>query len=107
MIEGRTKISWWKPAALLILGVTTVGAGHAAAVPCESLASRKLPDTTITAAQSIPAGTYTAPNGEVFKNMPAFCRLAATLAPTGDSEIGIEVWMPALGWKGKLEGVGK
>ena len=84
-------MSWWKLAALLALGFTTVGAGHAAAMPCEGLASLKLPDTTITAAQSIPAGTYTAPNGEVFKNMPAFCRVAATLTPTSDSEIGIEV----------------
>jgi feruloyl esterase len=106
MNEGRTKMSWWKLAALLALGFTTVGAGHAAAMPCEGLASLKLPDTTITAAQSIPAGTYTAPNGEVFKNMPAFCRVAATLTPTSDSEIGIEVWMPALAWNGKFEGVG-
>ena len=30
----------------------------AAAVTCESLASLTLPETTITAAQSIPAGTY-------------------------------------------------
>ena len=30
--------------------------------------------------------------------MPAFCRVAATLTPTSDSDIGIEVWMPA--WLG-------
>ena len=32
--------------------------------------------------------------------------MAATLKPTGDSEIKIEVWMPASGWNGKLESVG-
>jgi feruloyl esterase len=73
---------------------------------CESLVSLKLSHTTITAAQSIPAGTYTAPNGEVFANMPAFCRVAATLTPASDSEIGIEVWMPSSTWNGRFEGVG-
>ncbi len=99
-------MSWRKLAAVLVLGVATLGAGQAAARPCENLGSLKLSDTTITVAQSIPAGNYTAPNGEVFKNMPAFCRVAATLTPTSDSEIGIEVWMPESGWNGKFEGVG-
>lgn len=79
---------------------------QAAALTCQSLASLKLSHTTITAAQSIPAGTYTAPNGEVFQNIPAFCRVAATLTPTSDSQIGIEIWMPAHRWNGKFEGVG-
>ena len=78
----------------------------AATMTCANLASLKLSHTTITAAQSIPAGTYTAPNGEVFQNMPAFCRVAATLTPTTDSEIGIEVWMPSSTWNGRFEGVG-
>src|ERR1700693_4871320 len=106
MKKGRTDMLWWKLAAVLVLCAATVRARQAAAETCENLASLKLPDTTITAAQSIPAGTYTAPNGEVFKNMPAFCRVAATLTPTSDSEIGIEVWMPDSGWNGKFEGVG-
>ncbi|HSZ62016.1 MAG TPA: tannase/feruloyl esterase family alpha/beta hydrolase [Terriglobales bacterium] len=38
--------------------------------------------------------------------MPAFCRVAATLTPTSDSSIGIEVWMPSATWNGKFEGVG-
>jgi feruloyl esterase len=79
---------------------------QAAAATCESLASLKLSQTTITAAQSVPAGTYTAPDGEVFTNMPAFCRVAATLTPTSDSEIGIEVWMPSSTWNRRFEGVG-
>ncbi|HXN19030.1 MAG TPA: tannase/feruloyl esterase family alpha/beta hydrolase, partial [Candidatus Binatus sp.] len=93
-------------ATAAIFAFATVGADYAAAGTCESLASLELPNTTITAAQSIPAGTYTAPNGEMFENMPAFCRVAATLTPTSDSEIGIEVWMPASDWNGKFEGVG-
>jgi feruloyl esterase len=93
------KIAW-----ALVFAAFTVG--QAAAATCESLGSLKLPETTITAAQSIPAGTYTATNGQVFTNMPAFCRVAATLAPTSDSDIAIEVWMPASSWNGRFEGVG-
>jgi feruloyl esterase len=84
----------------------TFAISQAVAMTCESLASLQLSHTTITAAQSIPAGTYTAPNGEVFTNMPSFCRVAATLTPTSDSEIGIEVWMPSSTWNRRFEGVG-
>ena len=42
----------------------------------------------------IPAGTYTAPNGQVFPNLPAFCRVAGVSKPRPTSNIGFEVWMP-------------
>ena len=38
--------------------------------------------------------------------MPAFCRVAATLTPSSDSEIKIEVWLPESGWNGNLQSVG-
>ena len=60
----------------------------------------------MTAAQAIAAGTYTAPDGEVFTDLPAFCRIAATLTPTADSDIKIEVWMPYSGWNGRYLGTG-
>jgi feruloyl esterase len=37
---------------------------------------------------------------------PAFCQVAATLKPTSDSNIRIEVWLPTSGWNGKFLGVG-
>jgi feruloyl esterase len=40
------------------------------------------------------------------RNLPAFCRIAATLMPSADSDIKIEVWMPTSGWNGKFEAVG-
>ena len=43
---------------------------------------------------------------EASRVLPAFCRVAATLKPTADSDIKIEVWMPASGWNGKLQAVG-
>ena len=95
----------------------------ASAASCESLATLALPHSTVTLAQAVPAGQLTLPPGAVptfpgfpppnFGNLPAFCRVAATLKPTSDSEIKIEVWMPASpsgtspgGWNGKLESVG-
>jgi feruloyl esterase len=60
----------------------------------------------ITTAESFNGGTYTAPDNEVFTNLPAFCRIAATLTPTSDSNIKIEVWMPSSGWDGRYFGTG-
>ncbi|PYS49310.1 MAG: tannase/feruloyl esterase family alpha/beta hydrolase [Acidobacteria bacterium] len=82
-----------------------------AAGSCESLASLKLPDTTITMAQSVAAGAFTVPAGgrgaaPRYDDLPAFCRVAATLKPTADSDIKIEVWLPASGWNAKFEAVG-
>jgi feruloyl esterase len=81
-----------------------------AAATCASLKNLMLRDTEITAAQPIPTATptapYTAPDGEVFTNLPAFCRIAATLTPTPDSNIKIEVWMPFSGWNGRFLGTG-
>jgi len=75
-----------------------------AASTCESLATLPLPSTTIITAASVPAGTFTAPDGSVFLNLPAFCRVAGSIQPTGDSDIRFEVWMPVSGWNGKFAG---
>jgi len=91
---------------VLATAISGIGPRPADAATCRSLAGLALPDTTITAAQLIPAGTYTAPDGEVFTNLPAFCRVAATLTPTSDSDINIEVWMPYSGWDGRYFGTG-
>lgn len=75
---------------------------------CESLGSLKLQDTIITTAAfvaagefDIPAGSMERSNSSVFKSAPAFCRVRAEIKPTQDSDIKIEVWMPASGWNGK------
>jgi hypothetical protein len=83
---------------------------------CGSLASLRLPDTTITLAQTIAAGAFRLPTpaggapsaaGEnPFSVLPAFCRVAATMKPSSDSDIRIEVWLPVSGWNGKFQGIG-
>ena len=82
------------------------------AQPCQALASLRLPHTAITLAAIVPAGGFSRPGSgptsaaQGFSNAVAFCRVAATLTPTSDSDIKIEVWMPAAGWNGKFQGVG-
>ena len=65
---------------------------------------------TITAAVPVDAGTFRAPGAAATAaamNTPAFCRVAATLAPTPESHIRIEVWLPpAAAWNGKFLGTG-
>ena len=76
---------------------------------CENIKGVALPNTTITLAQSVAPGGFTPSTGrgaDAFKNLPAFCRVAATLTPTTDSDIKIEVWLPESGWNGKLQSVG-
>jgi len=41
-----------------------------------------------------------------YSKLPAFCRVAAKLRPSSDSDIKIEVWLPVSGWNGKLQSVG-
>ena len=68
-------------AAVVLLISLLILAGPVGAATCTSLSGLVLPQTTITAIQSFAGGIFTAPDGELFSNMPAFCRVAATLTP--------------------------
>ena len=80
----------------------------AAQTPCERLKSLSLPNTTITAAESVGAGMFPAPDRPQAPPvmLPAHCRVAAVLTPSSDSHIEMEVWLPAENWNGKFEAVG-
>jgi feruloyl esterase len=63
--------------------------------------------------QEVAEGGFTVPgangkqgNNDAFKGLPAFCRVAATMKPTADSEIKMELWLPATGWNGNFLGTG-
>jgi feruloyl esterase len=97
-------------AALIALAAAAV---PGTAATCAALRSLRLPDTTVTLAEAVDAGFFVPPGGAgrgtaaaAFRSLPAFCRVAATLRPTTDSEIGVEIWMPAGNWDGKLQAVG-
>lgn len=101
----------------LPIAFLALAAPLAAATSCDQLAKLALRHSAITLAQPVAAGQLTLPPGAVprfpgapppdFSHLPAFCRVAATLKPTIDSEIKIEIWMPAHErWNGKIESVG-
>src|SRR5262245_36313690 len=75
--------------------------------PCESLRSLSLPHVTITSAENVAAGAQRTGRGQQGgAPLPAHCRLAATLTPSADSHIEMELWMPAENWNGKFLAVG-
>src|SRR5579863_3274324 len=95
---------------------------------CDALKSLAVPNATFTTVESVPAGPYHAPaqnadgggaaapagrggaggrGGPAPIMLPAYCRVAATLKPSADSDIKMEVWVPvAESWNGKIEVVG-
>jgi feruloyl esterase len=111
--------------SLVLLAFVARGA---VAATCESLSALSLPNTKITMAETVAPGAFTAPargRGQQFTDLPAFCRVQATLTPTSDSDIKMELWMPssaqgsggqaptaqesggqASAWNGKFRGTG-
>src|ERR1700679_2336287 len=72
----------------------------ARAVDCNGLKSAKIADTTIISAEAVPAGDLTTVDKVTRKNMPAFCRVVASVKDAPDSDVRVELWMPNEGWKG-------
>jgi hypothetical protein len=99
----------------LVLGAFGVPSAAAAGQPCEQLTQLALPNATVTSAQTVAAGAFVVPQGaapwlvgdpSLYKQLPAFCRVMIEDKPTADSDIKIEVWLPASGWNGKFRGQG-
>src|SRR5215470_16620448 len=81
----------------------------AMATPCTKLQSLQLEHATITSATDNTSGSFVVPNtnpAQTITNLPAFCRITATLAPTSDSSIKIEVRLPENSWNGRFLGTG-
>jgi len=103
--------------SILLFGAIAFSPIPLRADSCGQLKQLTLADTTITLVQTVTAGELTlssvsptdplvAEDIQSFKNLPAFCRIAATIKPNVDSEIKIEIWMPSAGWNGKFLGIG-
>jgi feruloyl esterase len=82
--------------------------GQVCAATCESLADVTLPNnSTITVAQTVSTGTFSNPDGTGNQSgLPTFCRVSGYAAPSSDSHIGWEVWLPVSGWDGRYQQVG-
>ena len=104
--------------AITVAGVLlsgTLAHGQTSAVStaaCERLAaSLELPNSTVTSAEAVAAGQFVPPAGgaaaaRAAASLPAFCRVALTIAPSNDSDIKSEIWLPLSGWNGKFLQVG-
>jgi feruloyl esterase len=96
--------------------------------PCEKLKSLQTADAMFTTVEMVPAGPVPAPAGggtaaaaapaagrgaagggrgaAAPAMLPAYCRVAATLKPSFDSDIKMELYLPVEGWNGKFEMMG-
>jgi feruloyl esterase len=86
-----------------------VSSGQPEAVDrCASLQNAAPVHTTISHAGRVNAGAFVAPTPPPFGvepdfgSLPAFCRVAGSIAPTPDSDIRFELWLPLEGWNGRF-----
>src|SRR5579864_4180518 len=93
-------------AAMSLLAFVAIASTPAMATPCTNLLSLNLPDTTITSAADNTTGVFGPPGPTQITGLPYFCRVTATLIPTSDSNIKIEVWLPETKWNGRFLGTG-
>jgi feruloyl esterase len=105
----------------ILLGGSAMAAVFAMAAPaeaadCAGLARMTLPSGKITSADVVAPGAFVQPaapggpppgvGGGAYRDLPEFCRVQATLTPSSDSDIKVEVWLPTSGWNGKFVGIG-
>ena len=101
---------------LLLFGVWAAASGAAslrAATPCETLKTVSLAKARVMSAKTQAPGTFRpadlkpdAPELNLYKELPEFCRVQIEATPSSDSDIQIEVWLPTLKWNHKLRGLG-
>jgi len=101
-------------AALLLISAGALVAAPTGGSTCDSLSKLNLPNVTINSAQSVAAGAFIPPaapgpfqlSPALFKGLPEFCRVMATLTPSSDSDIKIELWLPGSGWNNDFQAIG-
>lgn len=111
IIMKKTHLRYASLPAAILLALSAVSFAQDS---CAQLMATKFSGATIILADSVAAGTFAGPPTPYgtrdltapYKNVPAFCRVVVLAKPTPDSNIKIEVWMPASGWNGKLQGLG-
>jgi feruloyl esterase len=103
-------------AASMVVISAVLGAASGAlaqGMACSELVKLKLPQAKVTSAEIIKKGTFQwpatsqAPRGFTLdpEALPEFCRVAATLTPSEDSNIKMEVWLPTSNWNGNYHTV--
>ena len=103
--------------AIVLFLAATASAQNTPSAPqsCEKLSQLTLSKAKIVSAQAIDVGAFTPPaniapwligDPAFYKSLAAFCRVVVQARPSSDSDIKIEVWLPANGWNGKFQGHG-
>lgn len=92
-----------------VLAVAAAAAADADASECTTLRQMKLDHAVVTGAVAIPASTAVPLSDR--QSLPgaktAYCRIQVTATPTPDSDIHLELWVPADDhWNGQFEQVG-
>jgi feruloyl esterase len=96
-------------AAVGLFASVAIASTSAVASPCTNLQSLALQHATITSATDNTTGSFVVPGSTpptTLSGLPAFCRVTATLTPSSDSAIKIEVWLPETSWNGRFLGTG-
>jgi feruloyl esterase len=74
---------------------------------CEGLLKLVSPTVSMTLAKTVETGVFRPTAGaEALPDLPRFCRVILKLSPSSDSDIGVEIWLPVMGWNGKFLAVG-
>ena len=90
---------------VVVASMTAPAATPVFAATCESLGTAPLKDAVVTRAEIVAAGRFVPPDdarrgggrANPYADLPEFCRVAATLTPSRDSDIKVEVWLPTVG----------
>ena len=108
MTEKRTNRLAFAIRAALVAAAPVIAAPAAAQMECTDLAGLDLPNTEITLAERVDAGTFApagggGPGGGQPLQVPAMCRVAGVVEPA----IKFEVWLPeGDAWNGRFQAVG-
>src|SRR5260370_26870515 len=96
-------------AAMGLFDSAAIASTPAKATPCTNLQSLQLEHATITSANDNNTTIFVVPGSNpptTISGLPPFCRVTATLTPSSDSSIKIEVWLPKSTWNGRFLGTG-
>ena len=99
---------WLLP--IILAGCTATPTAPVATGPvstdCTGLVGLALPGAVVLSAEPVAAGRFKAEDIKEKPELGAFCRVVGSARPSIDSDIRFEVWLPEVGWNGRLWGVG-
>jgi feruloyl esterase len=105
--RGTVKIVTIPGMRFLVAVFSLARMAMAASPTCSGLTNLTITNTTVISADDVPAGPYTPAGAAASVSLPAFCRVQIVSRPVRDSEIRVELWLPAqAAWNGKFEGTG-